>query len=44
MPDDLYAARVGTTDSEAIFLATVANGLPNNPVRAIGVTWPTSGR
>ncbi len=38
IPDDLYAARAGTTDSEAIFLAAVANGLADDPVHAAGVT------
>ena len=35
IPDDLYDARVGTTDSEAIFLAAAANGLAEDPVAAM---------
>jgi predicted glutamine amidotransferase len=35
MPDDLYDARLGTTDSEAIFLSALANGLAENPVAAM---------
>ena len=34
IPDDLYAARAGTTDSEAIFLAALARGLDRDPVGA----------
>ena len=35
IPDDLYDARLGTTDSEAIFLAALAIGLADEPVSAI---------
>ncbi len=38
IPDELYAARLGTTDSEAIFLAALANGLAENPVEAMART------
>ena len=38
IPDDLYHHRAGTTDSEAIFLAALAAGLDEDPVRAIGAT------
>jgi predicted glutamine amidotransferase len=34
IPDDLYASRVGTTDSEAVFLALVGAGLDRDPVGA----------
>jgi glutamine amidotransferase len=33
IPDELYAARIGTTDSEAIFLAIMGAGI-ENPVAA----------
>ena len=35
IPDDLYATRTGTTDSEAIFLAAIADGLESDPVGAM---------
>ncbi len=35
IPDDLYCKRHGTTDSEVIFYLMVANGLEDNPVKAI---------
>jgi len=35
LPDDLYAHRRGTTDSEMIFLTLLANGLHSDPARAI---------
>lgn len=35
IPEKLAPARLGTTDSEAIFLAAVANGLLDDPVSAI---------
>jgi glutamine amidotransferase len=35
IPDELYESRVGTTDSEALFLAALANGLAENPVAAM---------
>ena len=34
IPDDLYPARIGTTDSEAIFLAIMGAGI-ENPVAAV---------
>ncbi len=38
IPDELYAARAGTTDSEALFLAALARGLEHDPVPAILAT------
>ena len=38
IPDDLYEGRLGTTDSEAIFLAALALGLAQNPVAALART------
>ena len=38
IPDEIYAARAGTTDSEAIFLAALARGLHRDPVAAMGAT------
>ncbi|KAB0679425.1 class II glutamine amidotransferase [Aureimonas leprariae] len=38
IPDDLYAARKGTSDSEALFLAAVGQGLDRDPVGAIART------
>jgi predicted glutamine amidotransferase len=38
IPDELYDARVGTTDSEAIFLLALAAGLVAEPVTAIART------
>ena len=38
IPDALYDARLGTTDSEAIFLAALAQGLIDDPVGAIART------
>lgn len=35
LPDDLYEARRGTTDSEMIFLTLLANGLDDDPARAM---------
>jgi glutamine amidotransferase len=35
IPDDLYASRLGTTDSEAIFLAALAQGLAEDPLAAM---------
>ncbi|MDG1378020.1 MAG: class II glutamine amidotransferase [Yoonia sp.] len=35
LPDDLFAARRGTTDSEMIFLTLLANGLNDNPSAAM---------
>src|SRR5579863_5268876 len=34
IPDELYASRVGTTDSEAVFLALLGAGLDRDPVGA----------
>jgi len=34
IPDALYPSRVGTTDSEAVFLAIMGAGLENDPVMA----------
>ncbi|HUM80852.1 MAG TPA: hypothetical protein PLQ38_03655, partial [Methanothrix sp.] len=31
IPDELYQARGGTTDSEAIFLMMIGDGLANEP-------------
>jgi glutamine amidotransferase len=38
IPDSLYPHRVGTTDSEALFLAALANGIEDDPVRAFAQT------
>ena len=38
IPDDLFALRQGTTDSEVIFLLMVANGLEANPHAACAKT------
>ncbi len=38
IPDDLYEARLGTTDSEAIFLAALAQGLEQDPLGAMART------
>lgn len=38
IPDNLYPARAGTTDSEAIFLAALAHGMEQDPVGALVVT------
>ncbi len=38
IPDNLYDARRGTTDSEAIFLAALADGLACDPVGAMART------
>lgn len=35
IPDDIYASRRGTGDSEAIFLIAAGLGLDADPVRAI---------
>lgn len=34
LPDDLFAARKGTTDSETLFLSLLASGLQKDPARA----------
>ncbi|HZB63475.1 MAG TPA: class II glutamine amidotransferase, partial [Microvirga sp.] len=38
IPDDLYDRRLGTTDSEALFLAALANGLAQDPIAAMART------
>jgi glutamine amidotransferase len=38
IPDELYDARLGTTDSEAIFLVALSHGLAEEPVRAMART------
>ena len=38
IPDELYPYRAGTTDSEAIFLAALGEGLERDPVGAIART------
>lgn len=38
LPDDLYEARRGTTDSELIFLLMLANGLRDDPQSAVKAT------
>lgn len=38
IPDDLYTMRAGTTDSEAIFLAALAQGMEHDPVEALMIT------
>jgi len=38
LPDHLYAARQGSTDSEMIFLTLLANGLDDDPHRAMALT------
>ena len=38
IPDDLYVRRVGSTDSEAFFLAALGQGLDADPVGAIART------
>ena len=35
LPDDLYHARRGTTDSELLFLMTLSNGIEENPRMAL---------
>jgi glutamine amidotransferase len=34
IPDALYPSRIGTTDSEAVFLAMMGAGLENDPLKA----------
>jgi glutamine amidotransferase len=41
IPDELYDARLGSTDSEAIFLVALANGLERDPVDAMARTLDT---
>ena len=38
LPDHLYTARCGSTDSEMIFLTLLANGLDNDPTYAMAAT------
>lgn len=38
LPDHLYAARDGSTDSEMIFLTLLANGLDKDPTHAMAAT------
>lgn len=38
LPDDLYAARQGSTDSEMIFLTLLANGLADDTAAAMAAT------
>jgi predicted glutamine amidotransferase len=38
IPDEFYGVRVGSTDSEAIFLAAFAHGLREDPVTALRAT------
>ena len=41
IPDALYGARDGTTDSEALFLIALANGAAEDPVSAFAATLNT---
>ncbi|GJE17387.1 class II glutamine amidotransferase [Methylobacterium marchantiae] len=41
IPDAFYEARRGTTDSEAIFLLALANGLAEDPIGAMAETLST---
>ncbi len=47
LPDDLYAMRRGSTDSEMLFLTLLARGLCEDPARALAQTfeslWPATG-
>jgi predicted glutamine amidotransferase len=38
IPDDIYASRAGTTDSEAIFLIAMARGGAVDPIQAVAAT------
>ena len=38
IPDDLYPSRLGTTDSEAIFLAIMGRGILDDPIGATART------
>lgn len=38
LPDHLYSARGGSTDSEMIFLTLLANGLDDDPIHAMSAT------
>ena len=44
IPDELYEARLGTTDLEAIFLAALANGLDEDPIGAMARTLSACAR
>jgi predicted glutamine amidotransferase len=44
IPDELYEARTGATDSEAIFLAALARGLAEDPVAGMARTLRAIGR
>lgn len=44
LPDHLYAARQGSTDSEMIFLTLLANGLDDDPQRAFEKTIASIGQ
>ncbi len=41
IPDNLYAHRIGTTDSEAVFLAILGAGVDKDPVEATARTLAT---
>ncbi len=41
IPDEYYPSRIGTTDSEALFLIALAHGLAQDPVRAMARTLAT---
>ncbi|GJE57796.1 MULTISPECIES: class II glutamine amidotransferase [Methylobacterium] len=41
IPDEFYDSRRGTTDSEAIFLLALANGLADDPIGAMETTFAT---
>ncbi|MBN8920762.1 MAG: class II glutamine amidotransferase, partial [Rhizobiales bacterium] len=41
IPDELYASRVGTTDSEAVFLAILGAGVEKDPIDATERTLAT---
>jgi glutamine amidotransferase len=38
IPDELYNARAGTTDTEVLFLIALANGLEHDPIQAMAKT------
>jgi glutamine amidotransferase len=41
IPDALYGSRIGTTDSEAVFLAMLGAGADKDPIGATGRTMAT---
>jgi glutamine amidotransferase len=41
IPDELYGSRVGTTDSEAVFLALMGAGLDRDPIAATASVMTT---